>query len=178
MTQQDLRASIIIGRSGVIPGTVLDAVNIIMFNMTYSLPSRDCGLVGDRSVRVSVQDAESSDGGRGGGGGQGLWAHSPLHPQYPAMCKLFSPVSRSLHLSHPFFHSHPLSFSSVLPQHFLSISLESTVCTPSRPIHINGSKSVRSVRESVTASGVPGVSEDCLCSAHLSLPRLPGALPS
>lgn len=94
----------------------------------------------------------------------------------PAVCKLFPHVTRRPHLTRRFFPSlTPYSPSVALPFH----RVWNLYCPHlSRPIHVNCSECAGNMRKSAKASGAPGVSGDCLCSARLSLPRLPGALPS
>lgn len=67
-----------------------------------------------------------------------------------------------------------LSFSSVLLQRLLH-QVWRRVLSPSA--HSHKPPSGRAWVSGMV-SGVPGVSGDCLCSAHLSLPQLPGAFPS
>lgn len=89
--------------------------------MTSSLPLRGCGLVSDKSVRVSVPDAESSDEGRRAGAG---WSRAHTHRSIPSIrqcVRLFFPCDQDSTSQASFLpHSHSV-FSSVLLQQFLSI---------------------------------------------------------
>lgn len=113
--------------------------------------------------------ADSSRGRAGAG-------HAPTSQCTQWCVKLFPPRTSAQNLSHLFLHSLD---SQCIWCTFVPAGVESVLPAPwCSPVHINCSKRVREMHESVKVSGAPEVSGGCLCLARLSLPRLPGVFPS